>query len=50
MRFKNLSLVASLSLLMSTFTLSNPAFADGPKPNQYWWPEQLDLSPLDSML
>ncbi|MEC8380136.1 MAG: catalase/peroxidase HPI [Myxococcota bacterium] len=46
MRFKNLSLVASLSLLMSTFTLSNPAFADGPKPNQYWWPEQLDLSPL----
>jgi catalase-peroxidase len=25
----------------------NPAFAEGtPKSNQFWWPEQLDLSPL----
>ena len=46
MRFRNLSLVASLSLLMSSFAVSDSAFADGPKTNQYWWPEQLDLSPL----
>ena len=29
--------------------VSGPAFAQGtPRPNQFWWPEQLDLSPLRS--
>lgn len=29
--------------------LAQPAWADGdPKPNQFWWPNQLDLSPLRS--
>ena len=43
---KKLSLVTSLTLLMSSFTFSQPAYADGPKSNQFWWPEQLDLAPL----
>jgi catalase-peroxidase len=33
--------VAALPLL-----LSNPASAQQAKPNQFWWPEKLDLSPL----
>jgi len=40
----------SLATVAAVMTLSvpfNPAFAEGtPKSNQFWWPEQLDLSPL----
>ena len=33
--------------VMAALPLSPALAADGqPKPNQYWWPEQLDLSPL----
>ena len=39
--------LAALAAVMSVMFLSNPAFAQGaPKSNQFWWPEQLDLSPL----
>jgi catalase-peroxidase len=32
---------------MTLSAAPDPAFAQGePKPNQFWWPEQLDLSPL----
>ena len=37
------SLIAALAAVM----IAGPAFAQGePKSNQFWWPEQLDLSPL----
>ncbi|MDH3644783.1 MAG: catalase/peroxidase HPI [Gammaproteobacteria bacterium] len=33
--------------MMSPILLSSPVFAQGePKSNQYWWPEQLDISAL----
>src|SRR5262245_36696205 len=36
-----------LSLVVVALAASTPAFADGtPKPNKFWWPDQLDLSPL----
>jgi catalase-peroxidase len=39
--------LAALVLVMSSVVTSSPAFAQGePKSNQFWWPEQLDLSPL----
>ena len=39
----SISLIAALAAVM----LAGPAFAQGePKSNQFWWPEQLDLSPL----
>ena len=44
---KKTSLVASLTLLMSSFLVSDIAKADQtPKSNQFWWPEKLDLDPL----
>jgi catalase-peroxidase len=39
--------LAVLATATSPAVLSSPAFAQGqPKSNQFWWPEQLDLSPL----
>ena len=39
----SISLIAALAAVM----IAGPAFAQGePKSNQFWWPEQLDLSPL----
>ena len=38
---------AAWVLAMSPVVSSSPAFAQGDaKSNQFWWPEQLDLSPL----
>ena len=43
MHKKSISLIAVLAAVM----VAGPAFAQGePKSNQFWWPEQLDLSPL----
>ncbi len=40
-------LFAALAVAMSPILPSSPAFAqDKPKSNQFWWPEQLNLSPL----
>jgi len=41
-----LSIVAALTLGMSPMLLTVPAFAQEPRPNQFWWPEQLNLNPL----
>jgi len=42
-----LSLMTALALSMSSFVLSQPALADGkPIPNDFYWPDRLDLSPL----
>ncbi len=42
-----LSLAASISVAISTIALSTSTFAAGEaKTNQFWWPEQLNLSPL----
>jgi catalase-peroxidase len=43
MRKKTILLLAALAVSVA----SSPALAQGaPKSNQFWWPEQLDLSPL----
>jgi catalase-peroxidase len=40
-------LLAALAVAVSPVVASGPDSAMGePKPNQFWWPEQLDLSPL----
>jgi catalase-peroxidase len=44
---QTIPLVSALLLAMLPVVSSSPAFAQGePKSNQFWWPEQLDLSPL----
>ena len=44
---RNLHLAAALALAISATIPSGMAFAAGePKPNQFWWPDQLNLSPL----
>ncbi|MFT3713222.1 MAG: catalase/peroxidase HPI [Archangium sp.] len=35
-------------LFAAALTLAGVASAQAPKPNQFWWPDQLDLSPLRS--
>ena len=41
------SLIAAFALVMSMVAVPISALAqDKPKPNQFWWPERLDLSPL----
>jgi len=44
---KTIPLLAALAVAITTLVPSSPASAQGaPKPNRFWWPEQLDLSPL----
>ena len=44
---KTLSLAAAVTVAISSMTLSTSALALGEaKTNQFWWPEQLNLSPL----
>ncbi|GAB3099576.1 catalase/peroxidase HPI [Aestuariicella hydrocarbonica] len=44
---QSVPIVAALALAVSSALSSGPAFAAGePKPNQFWWPDQLNLSPL----
>ncbi len=44
---QTIPLIATLALAMSPLVPSSPALAQSePKSNQFWWPEQLDLSPL----
>ena len=36
-----------VKVVLALAATSTPTFADGtPKPNKFWWPDQLDLSPL----
>ncbi len=43
------SLVIIQTAVMSVLAQCAPAWADGePHPNSFWWPQQLDLSPLRS--
>ena len=47
MRKPTLSLIAALAVVTTPFVAASPALAQGePKPNTFWWPEQVDLSPL----
>ena len=47
MRTRTFSLFAILAVAIAPLVPSNPASAQGePKPNRFWWPEQLDLGPL----
>ncbi|MGB5299315.1 MAG: hypothetical protein WBN48_11360, partial [Thiogranum sp.] len=44
---QTIPLLSALAITLSLVVPSSPAFAQGqPKSNQFWWPEQLDLSPL----
>ena len=44
---KNLkSLLTALAAVAVPFLLTQVAHSQPPKPNQFWWPEKLDLSPL----
>ncbi len=47
MRKQTTTLLAALAVMISLAVTSSPAFAQGePKSNQFWWPENLSLSPL----
>ncbi len=47
MRKQTMILLAALVLMMSLLVISGTAAAQGePKSNQFWWPENLNLSPL----
>jgi catalase-peroxidase len=46
MKQQSISRLAALVLAASPILLSIPAGAQQPTPNQYWWPDQLDLSRL----
>ena len=44
---QTIPLFSALAITLSLLVPPSPAFAQGePKSNQFWWPEQLDLSPL----
>lgn len=44
---KALPIAAAISVAVSTMAFTSTAFAEGEaKTNQFWWPEQLNLSPL----
>jgi catalase-peroxidase len=46
MRKNQYSLLTIFAISAVSLALVNPADAEQPKPNQYWWPDQLDLTPL----
>jgi catalase-peroxidase len=47
MRKQSLLLLAALAVTISPLVSMSPALAQGmAKSNQFWWPEQVDLSPL----
>ncbi len=47
MRKQTIHLLAALAVAMTPLLLSGPASAEGmAKPNKFWWPDNLDLSPL----
>ena len=44
---QTLTLITAIAVAMSPIAASGPALAQGAaKSNQFWWPDQLDLSPL----
>ena len=47
MQTKQFSFLAAFAVAASLSVMSGAAQADGaPKPNQFWWPDQLNLAPL----
>jgi len=47
MRIRAIHFIAAAAVAMTALLSSNSAFAQGmPKTNQFWWPENLDLSAL----
>lgn len=49
MKRKSKSMLSALAIAIALTTQAIPANAQGPiKTNQFWWPEQLNLSPLRS--
>ena len=47
MRKQTIPLLVALTIAISAVAPTSSAFAQGePKSNQFWWPENLSLSPL----
>ncbi len=47
MRIPTMTLIAALAVALTPVMAPSPAFAQGEaKPNTFWWPDQVDLSPL----
>jgi catalase-peroxidase len=47
MRRRSLASLAACAVAISALVVSGSGFAqERPKPNQFWWPDHLDLSPL----
>ncbi len=44
--FKNVISCIAISFVMTSLAASNLAIAQSAKSNQFWWPDQLNLSPL----
>jgi catalase-peroxidase len=44
---RTIPIIAAVAVALSPLVISTPAQADNmAKPNKFWWPDQLDLSPL----
>ncbi|MEX2303858.1 MAG: catalase/peroxidase HPI [Bryobacterales bacterium] len=41
-----MALLAAVAVCAASLVLTDALRAQEPKPNQFWWPEQIDLSPL----
>ena len=46
MKMNPKSFLSGLAIAIAFFAVSETISAQQPKPNQFWWPEKLDLSPL----
>ena len=47
MNIRKKRLIAALAVVMTPLMATTPVWAMGEaKPNKFWWPEQVDLSPL----
>ena len=40
------TLLAAFAVAALLFVLTDAVSAQEPKPNRFWWPDQIDLSPL----
>jgi catalase-peroxidase len=46
MKFRTIPLLAAMAVAMSSGVASNALASGEAKPNKFWWPDQLNLSPL----
>ncbi len=46
MKLRTISLVTAMAIAMTSGMTTSSLASDNAKPNQFWWPDQLNLSPL----